>query len=180
MKTALLVIDMQRGSFLPYHKRYDTDGLVRRINMLTKKVRLSGGKVIFIQHNGPLEDPHHPDAEGWKLLQTLDVSNEDIFVTKTACDSFLNTDLAFHLNEIFTERVIITGCATDYCVDTTVRSALARGYLTVVPSNGHTTANRDHLDAVSIIAHHNSIWVDFISPAGAAKVIPSSEVSFDH
>ena len=180
MKTVLIVIDMQRGSFSPYQERYDTDGLISRINMLAEKVRLSGGKVIFIQHNGPQEDPHHPDAEGWKLLPNLDVSNEDIIVTKTACDSFLNTDLALHLNGISAERLIITGCATDYCVDTTVRSALARGYLTIVPSDGHTTANRDHLDAVSIIAHHNSIWADFISPAGAAKVIPSSQISFDH
>jgi nicotinamidase-related amidase len=36
----------------------------------------------------------------------------------------------------------VTGCATDECVDTTARSALARGYSTIVPEDGHTTADR--------------------------------------
>ena len=70
------------------------------------------------------------------------------------------------------DRLIITGWATDYCVDTTVRSALARGYPTVVPSDGHTAANRPHLPAEKIIEHHNAIWADFIAPGGPAVVCP--------
>ena len=64
------------------------------------------------------------------------------------------------------DRLIITGCATDYCVDTTVRSALARGWPTIVPSDGHTTVDRPHLSATQIIAHHNAIWADFLAPEG--------------
>jgi nicotinamidase-related amidase len=72
--------------------------------------------------------------------------------------------------------LIVTGCATDYCVDTTVRAALARRYRTVVPSDGHTTAERPHLSAAKIIEHHNAIWRDFIAPAGPATVCACSEV----
>ena len=100
----------------------------------------------------------------------------DRTVRKTSCDSFLHTDLDDVLKRIGTRELIITGCATDFCVDTTVRSALARGYRTIVPSDGHTTADRPHLKATQIIAHHNAIWSDFISPAGAAIVRPCAEI----
>ena len=74
------------------------------------------------------------------------------------------------------DRLIITGCATDYCVDTTVRSALARSYPTTVPSDGHTTSDRPHLPATKIIEHHNAIWSDFLAPRGPALICACSEV----
>jgi nicotinamidase-related amidase len=106
----------------------------------------------------------------------LDVQPTDAFVRKTSCDSFLDTPLDAILEARGAKRLIITGWATDYCVDTTVRSALARGYATTVPSDGHTVANRPHLTAEKIIEHHNAIWADFLAPAGPAHVCPCGEI----
>jgi nicotinamidase-related amidase len=139
-------------------------------------VRVKGGLVVFIQHDGPEGDPHHPDQPGWKLLPTLDARAEDLVVHKTSCDAFLHTTLDAILRLHAVERLIITGCATDYCVDTTVRSALARGYTTLAPSDGHTTADRAHLPAEKIIAHHNAIWADFVAPRGPALVCPCDAI----
>jgi nicotinamidase-related amidase len=61
-------------------------------------------------------------------------------------------------------------------VDTTVRSALGRGYATIVPSDGHTTADRPHLSAEKIIAHHHAIWSDFIAPSEPAVLCPCADV----
>jgi len=58
-----------------------------------------------------------------------------------------------------------------------VRSALARGFATVAPSDGHTVANRPHLSAEQIIEHHNAIWADFIAPGGPALVCACAEVA---
>ena len=102
--------------------------------------------------------------------------SDDLVVHKTSCDAFLDTDLAALLEQNGVGRVIVTGCATDYCVDTTIRSALARGYPTIVPSDGHTTADRSYLPAQKIIEHHNFVWSDFISPAGAATVVPCADI----
>lgn len=176
MSTALIVIDMQQGSFSQETPRYDADGLVRRINELAARVRDKQGIVVFVQHDGPEGDPHHPDAPGWHLLPELEVKEGDRFVRKTACDSFLSTDLENLLWAASIEHLIITGCATEYCVDTTVRSALARGYRTTVPEDGHTTAERAHLSARDIIVHHNATWADFISPAGPATVRPAAQL----
>jgi len=176
MKHALIVIDMQQGSFGEANQRHDAAGLVGRLNRLAADLRAVGGAVVFIQHDGPPDDPHHPTLPGWKLLAALDVHAADTIIRKTSCDSFLETSLDQFLRANAIEGVIITGCATDYCVDTTVRSALARGWPTIVPSDGHTTADRPHLPAEKIIEHHNAIWADFLAPRGPAVVCPTATV----
>jgi nicotinamidase-related amidase len=176
MITALIVIDMQQGSFTAASPRHDATGLVERLNRLAAGVRAGGGTVVFMQHDGPPGDPHHPDAPGWHFLTDLDVHDGDPVVRKTSCDSFLHTSLDDLLRTRAIDRLIVTGCATDYCVDTTVRSALARGYRTIVPSDGHTTADRPHLPAVKIIEHHNAIWADFLAPRGPAEVLPCAAI----
>jgi nicotinamidase-related amidase len=176
MRPALIVIDMQQGSFVDGPPKHDAAALVGRLNRLAAAVRAAAGAVVFIQHDGPPGDAHHPDLPGWKLLGDLDVQPGDTIVRKKSCDAFLDTSLEPFLRTHSIGRLIVTGCATDYCVDTTVRSALARGWPTVVPSDGHTTSNRPHLAAEKIIEHHNAIWADFLAPRGPAIVCPCSEV----
>ena len=71
MTDALIVIDMQQGSFGPVSPRHDAAGLVGRLNLLASAIRAANGSVVFIQHDGPPGDPHHPDAPGWRLLPDL-------------------------------------------------------------------------------------------------------------
>lgn len=176
MRTALIVIDMQLGSFAPYASRHDTLGTIERINRMAAKLRAKSMPVIFVQHDGPEGDPHHPDAPGWHLLPELEKGPADPVVRKTSCDAFLGTNLAELLEREVVEQVIVTGNASDFCVDTTVRAALARGYRTIVPSDGHTTADRPYLSAEKIIEHHNAVWSDFLSPAGPAMVLPTEAI----
>jgi len=176
MRQALIVVDMQQGSFGPHTPRHDAEGLVGRLNRLADRVRRSGGLVVFVQHAGPEGDPHHPSQSGHALLEALDVRREDLRVLKTACDAFLDTSMETELKARGIGGLIVAGCATDFCVDTTVRSALARGYTVTAPSDGHTTADRPHLSALKIIEHHNAIWADFLSPAGPARVCPCAEI----
>jgi len=176
MTDALIVIDMQQGSFGPSTPRHDAAALIERLNRLARTVRADGGAVIFVQHDGPPGDPHHPSEAGWHIVPGLDVRPDDTMIRKTSCDAFLGTTLDGVLSETGIDRLIITGCATDYCVDTTVRSALARGWPTIVPSDGHTTVDRPHLSATQIIAHHNAIWADFLAPKGPARICLCEEV----
>ena len=127
MAHALIVIDMQQGSFGAATPRHDTAGLVGRLNRLAGMVREAGGSVVFIQHDGPPGDPHHPDLPGWKLLDSLEVQPADAIIRKKSCDAFLDTPLEEFLRARAIDRLIVTGCATDYCVDTTVRSRVSCG-----------------------------------------------------
>lgn len=176
MSDALIIVDMQQGAFGDAPPKHDAAGLVDRLNRLADAVRAAGGAVIFIQHDGPPGDAFHPGLPGWRLIEELGPRPADTVIRKKSCDAFLETPLDEFLRSRTVDRLIITGWATDYCVDTTVRSALARGYRTIVPADGHTTADRPHLPATKIIEHHNAIWATFLAPRGPAEVLPCAEI----
>jgi nicotinamidase-related amidase len=113
MNCALVIIDMQQGSFTDSSPRHDSEGLITRLNALANAVRVAGGVVIFVQHDGQVGDLHHPDLPGWKLLPGLHLRTDDMIVRKASCDAFLGTPLKGLLKERGIERLIITGCATD-------------------------------------------------------------------
>lgn len=176
---ALLVIDMQVGLFGADTPRHDAAGVVDRINALARAVRREGGAVIFIQHDGPPGDVFEPGREGWKILPSLEREEGDLVVHKRACDAFYQTDLAEVLGKHRVTRLLVTGCATDFCVDTTVRAAASRDYEIVVVADGHTTADRPHVDALSVIRHHNWVWENLIHPRRPIEVMPATRVIAD-
>ena len=156
-RTALLIIDMQAGLFTPETPRYDAEGVVARINAVAKALRCGGGTVVFIQHDGPKGDAFEPGTSGWQLLPSLGHDSGDVVVHKTACDSFYETDLADVLSRRGVHRLVVTGCATDFCVDTTIRAAMSREYEVVVVADGThdcgpTTRRRSVADSASQLA----------------------------
>lgn len=170
---ALLVIDMQRGLFEPPDARYDEDGVVRRINLLAEAAQ---GAVIYIQQEGPKGETFEPGSPGWELLPALERSPQDITVHKRACDAFYESELASVLKARKLNELLITGCATDFCVDTTLRAAASLNYSVTAVEDAHTTANRPHLDAPSIIQHHNYVWAGLILPRSQVKVRTTADM----
>jgi len=171
-KTGLLVIDMQVGLFEGEPPCHDADGVVERINTLACAVRAKGGSVFFIQHEN--DTSYAPGARLWQLLPTLDHQPEDVYVGKTACDCFYRSDLEKVLRERGIDRLLVTGCATELCVDTTIRVAASKDYEIAVASDGHTTKDRPCLKAEAIIAHHNWVWSILLIPGRPVKVVPTS------
>jgi nicotinamidase-related amidase len=172
-KTGLLVIDMQVGLFQG-EPRYDAKGVVERINLLARAVRAKGGSVVFVQHED--EGAFACGEPMWQLLPTLDRHPGDATVGKTACDSFYRSDLDKVLRERNIDRLLVTGCATDFCVDTTIRSAASKDYDVIVVADGHTTRNRPYLDAQTIIRHHNAMWSSLILPGHPVRVASTTEL----
>lgn len=173
---ALLIIDMQVGLFTPSTPRFDAHGVIGRINALSDKFRERGWPVIFIQHDGTSQNYLYPNTPDWEILPSLSQKTSDIVVAKTANDAFYNTNLQEILEEKGITELVITGCATDFCVDTTVRSALGRNFKLTVIEDGHTTGNRPHLDAETVIMHHNWIWSELAATAHKLKVKPFEKV----
>jgi len=174
-KQALLIVDVQAGLFST--PRFDAENLIIRLNELAKRLRTRGGPVFFVQHCGAEGDPLHPSQPGHALHEGLVVEDDDHFVAKESCDAFLNTTLASQLTACGIDEVIVTGFATEFCVDTTVRSALAHGFRTIVPEDGHTTADRAHLSADKVIEHHNETWRWLVSPVGPARMVRCADVT---
>ncbi len=158
----LVVVDMQAG-LLDGAPKHDLDGVVARINALAAHVRAAGGAVVWIRHCGPAGDAFAPGAPGWAFLPALDVAIDDIVVEKRLNDAFAGTDLQQRLDALAPERLIVAGWATDYCVDSTLRSAVSLGYRVLVAADAHTLSDRPMLAAPAAIAYHNWLWTGLIA-----------------
>nr|WP_294859628.1 cysteine hydrolase family protein [uncultured Fluviicola sp.] len=174
---ALLIIDMQIGSFKPYSLRHDTIGTIERINLLSERFRDDKQLVIFIQHDGSRENSFIPQTDDWQILPELKRLPEDLFVSKTANDSFYNSELNSVLVENDITELFITGCATDFCVDSTVKSALTKDFKVTIISDGHTTASRPFIDAETTINHYNWLWADMTPTKYKLTVVKTKELT---
>jgi nicotinamidase-related amidase len=173
----VVVVDMQVG-LLDGAPKHDLPGVIGRINALTAAVRRRSGAVIWIRHCGALGDGFERGAPGWAFLPELDRHAVDVVVEKTLNDAFARTTLQDTLQRLAPDRVLVAGWATDFCVDSTVRSAVSHGHHVVVVADGHTLSDRPHLDAVTVIGHHNSTWSGLI-PSRSIRVATAAELIDD-
>ena len=169
----LLVIDMQAGCFEGEPPRLEEHAVVERINALAEAFR-SEGRVLHIQHTDAAEGLERASA-AWQILPGIRVHPDDLRVEKEACDAFLETPLQSMLKQLGATQLWITGCATDYCVDTTVRAAASLGFEVTVVADGHTTRDRRAVTAAQVIAHHNDVWSDLLLPRGRRIRVKATE-----
>lgn len=178
MVQALLIIDMQTA-LVPHLWRGEE--LADRIALLAQRARSQGAPVVAIQQTGPARSPFDPADPGWQLSPRLHLSDEDLRVHKSATDSFFRTDLAELLARRDVDTVVITGAATDYCVDATARSALSHGFDVVLVGDAHAPGVESHtsLTPEQIVAHHNQILSQAIHPGGNLRVVAAHAVFTD-
>ncbi len=155
----LLIVDMQTG-VLEGDAKHDLSAVVGRIRHLAHRVRRGGGKVVLVQHDGHSGDLFAPGARGWPILSELAPEAGDLVIHKTLNSAFIGTSLETDLSNLRPDRVLVVGWATDMCVDATVRSAAERGFPVVVVADCHTVADRPHLEAEAVRAHHHWIWAN--------------------
>jgi ureidoacrylate peracid hydrolase len=66
------------------------------------------------------------------ILAELEPHADDAVIYKTRFSGFYDTDLDARLRELDIKSLIITGCTTSICVESTVRDAMFRDYLCVL------------------------------------------------
>ncbi len=157
---------MQKGSFTPNTPRFDTIGVVNRINGLAKLFRELDFPVLFIQHDGIGTGVFEKNMHEWELLDDLEVASTDILIDKYANDVFYNSNLQAVLTALKVNELLISGCATDFCIESTIQSALTKDYIVTVVEDGHTTGERPHLKAEKVIEHYNWVWRNMIPTKG--------------
>ncbi|WP_328471767.1 cysteine hydrolase family protein [Streptomyces sp. NBC_00448] len=173
---ALLVIDMQNDTVAIAHRAAET---VAVIAGLRERAGVAGVPVVTIQDQG---GGMTAGTEGWRVVARLAPGEGESVVHKTSPDGFLGTDLDRVLKERGVTEVVVTGFATEICVDTTARQALSHGYDLVVVADGHTTSVRPDggtfASPARSIAHHNEIFRHLGFPGRSIRVLPASEVDF--
>jgi nicotinamidase-related amidase len=175
MSSALLVIDVQNALCTGRWRAHDIDAVVSRINQVARTVRAAGGLVVFIQHEED-HDLMRYGSEGWQLYSKLVVNDGDLRVRKTACDSFFKTELRKILMQHEVDKLLVCGLQSEFCVDSTVRGALAQGYPVTLISDAHSTLDNGVLSAVQISAHHNATLSNISSFGPPVTCIPAHEL----
>ncbi|MDA2808844.1 isochorismatase family protein [Nocardiopsis suaedae] len=176
MAQALLVIDMHE--FL-VAGLWDGDGLARRIGGIVERAHLVGVPVLVPHQVGPQGDLFDPAQDGRGVSPLLGLQEEDRIIPKRATDAFWETDLDGVLRSLETATVVVTGAATDYCVDATVRSAASHGFDVELVEDGHAPmANGDPaagLSPAQIVAHHNTVLAGAVHPGGTTRLVSAAD-----
>ncbi len=159
-KLALIVIDMQ-NEFAPM-----AQAILTEVNATIASARRAGIPVIFSQHGHPNPEIDEKTSvlvrwwgasgsirkgsHNWKLLSNLDVApNEIILDEKTTYDAFYQTRLKSLLDEQNVDTVIIAGVLTQFCCETTARSAFVQNYDVIFLSDGTGPPCQSTLDIIS-------------------------------
>lgn len=162
-ETALIVIDVQEGILPagegPRHTAavMALDGVVARLADLQARARAAGATLIHVQHDAPDDHRLAKGTPGWEIRRELTPQPGERVIHKTTCDSFLDTGLEQALLDGGIRHVVIGGCMTPFCIDTSVRSAIAHGFDVTLVSDGHTTCDMGGLTFEQIIDHHNTV-----------------------
>lgn len=185
MTTALVIIDVQNAILRGLgssDRQPDIDAAfeatVGRIGMVQRKARAAGVPVVIVQHDGAATHRLARGSEGWALRPEIAPIDGEAVVHKTSCDAFFETDLADRLDERGATRLVIGGCMTQYCIDTTARRAVSLGYDVTLLADGHATADAGELGFRQIIDHHNRLLDGFGAGAHSIEVRRSDEVAF--
>jgi nicotinamidase-related amidase len=178
MKAGVLVIDVQRALCTGEYAAFEADRVIERINLVTEQARAAGAPVVFIQHE-EANGLFRPGTDGWKLAEGLTVLEGDHHVRKRATDSFHQTELEALLRRLGVTSLVVCGIQSEFCVDTTVRRALALGFPVVLVADGHSTMDNAALTAAQISRHHNLTLSNITSFGPRVRPLVASEVTFE-
>ena len=145
--TALLVIDMLNAfDFEEWEPLAEAAAaIVGPINALRDEARAAGCPVIYVNDNyGRWRDERsglvawltRPDARGAAIARALAMHDDDYFVIKPEASGFYATSLPALLPRLGVSRLVLTGIATDICVQFTAADAHMREYPLWVPADG--------------------------------------------
>lgn len=172
VKRALVVIDVQEGIFSLPQPVHAAEEFLENVENLLDKARKSDTPIVFVQHNGAAGHPLEKGNAGWKLHPRLARKDHEFLIQKSQPDSFQGSRLDDVLRDIGAQEIVVCGFASPYCVDTTVRSAYAKGYKVRLASDAHSTTANPVLDGAKTVAYHNWALTRF------ADVLPAAEIQF--
>lgn len=119
----------------------------------------------------------------WDAQPVVAPAPSDVRARKHACDAFHETELDAVLAEHGIGHLVIAGCKSEDCIDTTCRAAISRGFSVSVVADGHSTTDSPVLTAQQLIAHHSHVLNGFGAYCGQAVceivALPAARIAFD-
>ena len=140
----LLIIDMVKDNFIESRNLPITTFARAAIGPLNKLIEVFRGQkwpIVFATDAFHEDDfifkgrmqPHSlSGTEGAKVVEALDMRDDDLWLPKPRFSAFFNTDLANWLRERGVSLCAVGGLATNVCVLTTVLDAICHDFKAVL------------------------------------------------
>jgi len=179
-RTALVLIDLQNWIVNRPLAPHSGEDVVDRSLKMAKALRKAGGVVVLVRvafSDGygdvvkvPVDSPmilpeDRMPADAIAFDKRISTSIADVVITKRQWSAFHGTELDLQLRRRGVDTVIVSGIATNFGVEATVRDAFAHNYAPVVPE--------DAVSSMSAEMHRFSI--DNVMPR-LARIRPTEEI----
>ena len=177
MKTALILIDFQNDYF-PAGKMELESPLeaAAQACKLLDFFRRQKWPTVHIQHisNRPGATFFLPDTDGAKFhVSILPLPGETVIV-KHFPNSFRETTLLEHLQELHIERLVLCGMMTHMCVDASMRAAADFGFPVLLAADACATRALSYGETKIPAAHVHGAFLAALKSYG--QVLASSEI----
>ena len=140
-RTALLVIDVQRGMEDPRLGRRNNPGAEENVAALLAAWRRASLPLFHVRHLS--KEPGSPlVGEGAEFRPAARPLPSEPVIEKDVNSAFIGTDLEARLREGGVGRLVLAGLATDHCVSTTARMAANLGFGVRLVSDATATFDR--------------------------------------
>jgi ureidoacrylate peracid hydrolase len=187
-KAALIVVDMQNvfmASGQPAEMQNARD-IAPNINLLATEARSAGMKVVWLKHTVTPEaapvfavwpGKHNtarfdrmvasctPGNFGHDINEAMKVHKDDVVLDKTRFSAFIqgSSELHAQLQRFGIDTLVVTGTATNVCVESTARDAMMLSYKVHVVSDA--TATRTDEEHNTSLAQLSIFFADVRSTA---------------
>lgn len=173
-RTALLVIDLQRGAFDGVRcPVIDAAGpLMDNAVALVDAARAGGAAVVYIQHDDEPGAAFESGTVHWQLHERFAPRAGEACIRKRESSAFEGTALHEHLQALGVADLVTCGLQSEFCVWNTSSAGLALGYPVAVAADGHGTWPYQGRTAAEISAEIN----ERLAAAGAT-VAPTATLA---
>jgi nicotinamidase-related amidase len=130
-----------------------------------------------IRFNMRLHGPRHGElrpllytvegSPGQAILPELAPRPGDLVVKKYRSSAFVGTNLDLLLRSLGIRSLVVTGCTTEGCVESTARDALFHDYYVVVPEDCVASDDREQHEASLLLMRHR---FDVVTAADILRV----------
>ena len=164
-KTALVVIDMQKGIVAMQGAPYSAQDVLANTARLVAAFRAKDGFVVLVnvgsRDGKDTLQPITDQSIGWsgerskdwmELAPELNQQASDHLITKHQWGAFFGTDLDLQLRRRGIDTIVLCGIATNIGVETTAREAYQRNYQQIFAEDAMTAiTTEEHSHTVKFI-----------------------------
>ena len=143
-KTALIVIDLQKGIVARSVVPHSGAEIVQRSNRLAKRFREMGATVVYVRVDmadflelpvdAPSRDPNAPPPppSASELIPEAGFEPGDLLITKRHWGAFAGTELERELKRRGVEVIVLIGISSNIGVESTARQGTGLGFAFIV------------------------------------------------